>query len=303
MPEVSVIVVLWNAEPTLHRCLASLQASSVDLEVICVDNASQDRSAAIAEEAGALVLRQDRNVGFPAAVNVALEHCQGALVLLLNPDVVVQPDAIERCATALNPPRAGLVGANLLRPDGAPDPPAARRLRTLGLLALEMLPLSSLDRQYLTSAERVADRQVECINGAFMLIERTLIERIGGLDETVFLFLEDQELCRRVRELGLEVRFVAGAGAVHVAGAAMSAATSEQQANIYLHRMDSSIELIHRMQGPRARRAAVGLWVLRCGIGLCTRGAVSSHYRQRYLGGLRWLRCQRRSRAAPPPVP
>jgi GT2 family glycosyltransferase len=307
MATVSVITVLWNAEPTLARCLAALGQSTVDLDVTCVDNASHDGGPAVARASGARVIEMGRNAGFPAAVNAALPTCTADHVLLVNPDVEVEPDTIERCLEALRDHTVGLVGANLVRPDGTPDLPAARRFRRLSLLAIETLGLPRVHRrfdlQYLSCSERRQDRDVDAINGAFMLLRREVLVGLGGLDDSVFMFLEDQELCRRVRDLGLRVRFVASARAIHVAGAATGAARPDQKAVIYLHRMDASIELIRRLQGAQARRVAIGLWTLRCLLGSVVRGTRSRRERDRYRGGLRWLRQQWGDRTPPPPVP
>ena len=306
MASTTALLVLWNAAGTLDECLTALRRSVPPIRIICVDNASEDESVAIASRGGATVVEAGTNLGFPRAVNTALPLVDTDFILLLNPDVTVEPDTIERCRSALeSDPGVGVVGANLTRPDGFPDPPAARRFRTLPYLAIETLGLPRLsprlDRQYLSSEDRAADRDVEAVNGAFLLLRSQLLRELGGLDETVFLFLEDQDLCRRVRQRGLRVRFVAGARARHVGGAATRAASPERRAVVYLHRMDASIELVRRLQGPAARAAAVGLWTLRCSAGLATRGAVSADERRRYAHALRWL-VQQVPRRTPPPA-
>lgn len=303
----SVVIVLWNAEATVASCLRSLHGSAMVTEVIAVDNASGDASADLAAVGGARVIRLDTNIGFAAAVNRGVMAAVGENLLLLNPDVQVERSTVERCLEALREPAVGLVGANLVREDGRPDPPAARRFRRLGYLLIETLGLPAISRrldvQYLSEADRSVDRDVDAVNGAFMLIRRSLFAELGGMDESVFLFLEDQDLCRRVWEAGFRVRFVADARAIHVGGAATSRARSDQTANIYLHRMDASIELVHRLQGAGARRVAIALWSVRCLLGLASRGLRSPNERTRYGGGFLWLTRQWRRRVPPPPVP
>lgn len=308
---VSVIIVTWNCEATLAACLSALEASrpASPARVICVDNGSADASTTIARAHGAEVVDLGTNAGFPRAVNAALPMCRSDYVLLLNPDVYLEPDTIATCLAVLERDATiGLAGANLRQADGRADLAAARRFRTLGLLAVETVGLTRLsrgwDRQYIPAWDRTTSRDVPCINGAFALLKTDLFREIGGLDESVFLYLEDQQLCRDVAARALRVRFVADAVAVHAGAAATRAARPDQQATAYLHRMDASIEIIRRIQGRTHARIAVILWTVRAVVGLT--GAVivrDAVLTRRYKAALSWLVGQLRRRRPPPPVP
>lgn len=278
------------------------------LEVICVDNASEDRSVAVAREHGAKVVEMGRNVGFPAAVNAGLRLATAPYVLLLNPDVELGPGIVARCIEELEGDAGvGMVGCNLRRMDGSPDLGAARRFRSLSGIALETLGITRLsmrfDVQYVPDRARTRSHDVDCINGAFMLLSADLLRRLGGLDETVFMYLEDQDLCRRVWEEGLRVRFVADAVATHVGGASTLRASPERQTVAYLHRTDADLEMIARRHGPRARLAALALFALRAALGVLV-GVVANdgQLRSKYAATLRWLRRQLRTRTPPPPI-
>lgn len=307
-PEISVIVVLWNCEAYLDACLASLADDPVVVEVICVDNASDDGSPDRAEAWGCEVERSPVNIGFPAAVNRALPRCRAPVTLLLNPDVRVFEGALSRCREALDEPGVGLVGANLVRDDGRPDPPAARRFRSLGTMTVDALGLPLLSRrfdlQYLPTWDRTSSRDVPCINGAFAMIRTASLREIGGLDETVFLYLEDQELCLAVGRRGERVRFVADARAIHVGGGPTTASSPERRAIAYLHRLDASIEIVLRRQGTTARLGAIVVLIVRCAVLLAAAAARRDVIaRRRYVLALRWLAGQFRHRVPPPPVP
>src|SRR5947207_11789567 len=129
-PLVSALIVSYNVKPLLLKCLEAFYAhADVPVEAVVVDNASTDGSpAAVASEfPQATVLAQQRNLGFGRANNVGLERCQGRFVLLLNPDVTVNPQAIGRMADFLiTRPDAAVVGPRLLFPDGRIDPDARR---------------------------------------------------------------------------------------------------------------------------------------------------------------------------------
>lgn len=273
-----------------------------------MDNASEDRSAEIARMHGARVVKSGVNAGFPAAVNAALAHASAPYVLLLNPDVELGPGVLDRCLEELLAnPDIGVVGCNLRRVDGTPDLGAARRFRSLAGIALETFGVTRLsmrfDVQYLSDRARTVSRDVDCINGAFMLLSTELLRRLGGLDETAFMYLEDQDLCRRVWNEGLRVRFVADAIATHVGGASTGRASPQRRNLAYLHRTDADIEMIARRHGSRARRAAIALFGLRAVFGLVF-GVVTRDpdLRSRYSTALRWLFRQVGSRTPPSPI-
>lgn len=310
-PAVSVILVLWNCEAELPRCLQSLLAESsrVPLQVICVDNASEDRSVATARAAGAEVVEMGANTGFPRAVNAGLERATAPNVLLLNPDVELHPGSLNRCLRELQHSHdIGVVGCNLRRSDGSPDLAAARRFRSLSGIALQSFGLTRLskrlDVEFMPGWRRTTSRDVDCINGAFMLMRTEHIRRLGGLDETVFMYLEDQELCRRTWEEGYRVRFVADASATHIGGASTRRASAERQVLAYLHRTDADIELVARLHGSPARRVAIALFMVRALFGL-TVGVISGNQamKSKYGSTVRWLGRQVRHRVPAPPIP
>src|SRR5467141_2854497 len=125
-PIVSAVIVSYNVKGLLLKCLDAFYAhTDVPVEAVVVDNASTDGSAAAvaAEFPQAVVLAQQKNLGFGRANNVGLERCQGRFVLLLNPDVTVNPQAVGRMADLLiTRPDAAAVGPRLLFPDGRLDP-------------------------------------------------------------------------------------------------------------------------------------------------------------------------------------
>lgn len=307
-PDVSVVMVLWNCAPFLDNCLASIASDDVIMEVLCYDNASEDGSAAVAERWSADVQLSSENIGFPAAVNALIDRCRAPATLLLNPDVRLEPGAVSSCLRALEGPGVELVGANLRRPDGQPDPPAARRFRSVATVALESAGLTRLwrrlDLQYYPTWDRMTSRDVPCINGAFAMIRTSRLRELGGLDETVFLYLEDQELCRQVGMHGGRIRFVSEAIATHVGGGPTELSSSERRAIAYQHRLDASVEIVHRRQGSVARLAVIGILLLRC----LTLLLVSGVQRDRagvtkYGQGARWLLRQFAGRKPPPAVP
>lgn len=307
-PTVSIIVVAWNSAEELPDCLASVGRAEPDLasEVLVVDNGSVDASRDIAAAGGARVIALGDNRGFPAAVNAGLAEAAAPYVLLLNPDVRLGDRAISTCLAVLErDPSVGVVGANLRRSDGTPDPHAARRLRTVWLIALEALGITRLlggrDPSYVAKA-RTSSCEVPCVNGAFMLLRTEVLRRLGGMDERVFMYLEDQALCQRVHASGQRVWFEAAAMATHIGAASTSRATSKARTTAYLHRLDADVTMAESRHGLPGRWAVVGLLLVRCVLGLVWAVVRSRDRVPRYRRAIAWLTGQLVSRRHPPPV-
>ena len=120
--DLSIIIVNWNTKKLLVECLDSLYASplNIDFEIWVVDNNSTDGSSEMIRENFPEInlIDNEKNIGFAKANNQAFQKCRGKYILLLNPDTVVENDAIEQLVRFLNQtPDAGMVGARLLNPD------------------------------------------------------------------------------------------------------------------------------------------------------------------------------------------
>ena len=208
------VVVTFESAAGLESCLDSVRGHT---HVFVVDNASADRSAEIAEAAGACVARNAGNRGFAAAANQGAALGCADLILFLNPDATLAPRDLALLVGALDDPSVGAAGPRLVRPDGSeqrawwpfPSPALAWR-EALGLERLHSRPPA-------------ADGSVDFVVGACLLVRRDAFERLGGFDERFWLYGEEADLCRRLRDEGLRVVHVPAARAVHV-GAASSAA-------------------------------------------------------------------------------
>lgn len=299
--QVDAVVVSWNSGPHLGATLAALPG---DVRAVVVDNGSADDSVAVARAHGATVIELGRNAGFPHAVNLGLAEVTAPFTLLLNPDLVVGPGAIERCRAVLEgDPGIGLVGPATVTPDGEPEPAAARHDRRAWHVLVESLGLVRIDRRFDRQMihDRRADRDVDAVNGSFMLLRTDELRALGGLDETVFMYLEDADLCRRVRDRGQRVRFVAGASAVHAGGASTARGDEDARARAYLHRIDGDLEFLRRY-GHRGEPAlAIAAFVLRSLLGLAL-SVVRPGRRLRYRRALTYSLQQLGGRRPPPPV-
>jgi GT2 family glycosyltransferase len=222
--DVTAVVVAWNSQDDLPACLASLAGVA---EMLVVDNASRDASAEKARSQGARVISNAENRGFGAAVNQALREARTPLVLLLNPDAVLSPGALDALVAVLDAdPTVAIAGPRTRNTDGTiqlsfgPDltPASERRQQRL------VRGIGRRDASVLEEVEALASRggERDWVSGSCWLARRDELLEAGGFDEAYFLYEEDADLCRRVRGRGFKVVFVPGAEAVHASGRSAS---------------------------------------------------------------------------------
>jgi GT2 family glycosyltransferase len=203
--------------------------------IIVIDNGSSDGTPQLLGSwAGGrdditLELRDD-NVGFPRAVNAGLRRAQTTYVALLNPDVSKIRASLRTCLDQLrNDLAVGLCGPRLVMPDGRLQVESARRLPGAWSLALQVMGISRFHNGYRRwrIAAATKPRDVRALSGAFIVARSQQLRGLGGLDERLFMYLEDVSLCRVVRESGLRLVCVPEVAA-HECGASRQTLTGTQ---------------------------------------------------------------------------
>jgi N-acetylglucosaminyl-diphospho-decaprenol L-rhamnosyltransferase len=224
-PELSVITVTHNHGPFIGALLDSLdeERKRIDLEVLVVDNASDDDGAAVAaSRPWVRVIRKQTRHGFAFNNNLAIRTARGRHVLLLNPDTEVRPGALPQLVAYLDAhPRVGICGPRLLFPDGSVQP-SARRFPTLGWVVARRTPLRLVlgrtvwsRRHLMEDGNLDAPQEVDWLLGAALAVRRDLLRTVGLLDEGYFLYVEDIDWAYRARRAGWEVHYVPAAEVVH----------------------------------------------------------------------------------------
>ena len=209
--DVSAIVVSYDSSAVLHKCFASLAVEGV--ATILVDNASCDDSVAIGKEYGAYVLPNARNEGFGRAMNTGMRAAKSAFALLVNPDITLDPGAIGHLLEAAERyPGAAILAPRIVEPDGRV------------FFANRSLLSSYLKNERGVKCAPSGDCCAPFLSGACLLVRRDVILQIGGFDPEIFLFYEDDDLCRRVIEAGHSLVHVHGAIARHERGASSAPA-------------------------------------------------------------------------------
>ncbi len=227
----AVVVVSWNTNALLNRCLSSLKRElasgqiGIDQTVsLVVDNHSNDGSPDMValQHPWVLLIANQENRGFAAANNQALGLVSADFVLLLNPDTEILPGSIDRLIDFMQShPQAGVVAPQLLNSDGSIQRSCRAFPTFLGML-YELLGLSRLApgvkefRKYkMLDWQHDDERQVDQPEGACLLIRRETFEQVGLLDEGYFMLFEEVDWCYRAKQLGWEIWFTPGAQVIH----------------------------------------------------------------------------------------
>jgi N-acetylglucosaminyl-diphospho-decaprenol L-rhamnosyltransferase len=225
MARVDVVVVTYRSGDTVAAAVRPLAAAD-GVHVICVDNASGDGTAELLRSLPAKTIALEENGGFAHGCNVGWRAGSAPYVLFLNPDAEIGPEAVETLVGELERnERAGAVAPRIEEPDGSLDYSLRRfpRLRSGFAQALflhRLFPNAAwVDEVIRDPSEYEQPHAVDWVSGACFAVRRSLLERIGGLDESFFHYSEDVDVCARIWDAGYEVRYVPDALAVHEGGA------------------------------------------------------------------------------------
>ncbi|HEX6262939.1 MAG TPA: glycosyltransferase family 2 protein [Actinomycetota bacterium] len=226
--DLAVVVVNFNAGEHLRSCVASVYAAAgdLDLDVVIVDNASRDGSAGAAAAAhpSIRVINNRVNRGFAAAANRGFAETQAPFIFLLNPDAVISGGRLDAFVkVAKERPRVGALGCLVRNPDGSLQP-SARKVPGIGEgLAHAFLgrvaPDNRWSRSYtMADWDRASEREVEWVSGSAMLVRREAVDAVGGFDEGYFMYVEDVDLCTRLRKRGWSALFTPELEVTHEVG-------------------------------------------------------------------------------------
>jgi len=221
--QLSVIVVSADSGPLVRDCVRRLLGTTLALEVILVDNGSNDGipqaiGRAYAGDTRLTVIYNRANLGFGPAMNIGASKARGVALLLLNPDCLVTENDLRRLLEVQKDnPRAGVIGAVVCDEDGCPDPASWRRDP---LLRRALNTVFHRPGEGINIREEIPETviQAEAVSGALMMMPRVVFNRIGGFDQDYFLHCEDLDLCRRVRDMDYEVLLAGDVRVVHAKG-------------------------------------------------------------------------------------
>lgn len=251
LPILSISIPTWNRRDLVLACLGSIFSCGdpVDLEVIVVDNGSSDGTAdrVAAEFPQVRLIRNGENLGFAKANNQAFSIARGRYFLLLNSDTQILPGAFSTLVSYLeNHPKTGAVGPQLLNPDGSVQPSRYVRFPSLltslltnsflSLVLDQLFPSRDYPGRFLAPSQPIPEqpREYPHLIGACLLFRSDLYQSLGMLDERFFIFREETDLCRRIRDAGWTIAYVPRAQMTHLGASGKASWGKHQRRRIFL---------------------------------------------------------------------
>lgn len=223
----SIVIVNYNGKRFLADCLTSIaEKISCPHEIILVDNASADDSCKFLRERFPHVhlVESKVNTGFSGGNNLGAQHARGQMLLLLNNDTKLLTD-IAPVLSEFDDTTLGALGCRLLYGDGRQQysygydhNPLRMVLSWLGLGGISFVPNLFRRNQMNDAAYEFSHRQVSWVSGAFLMTPKALWDRLGGLDDGYFMYVEDVDYCKRVRDAGYRVAYTPQARVTHYEG-------------------------------------------------------------------------------------
>ncbi|QWF79811.1 glycosyltransferase [Amycolatopsis sp. CA-230715] len=259
---ICAVVVTHNSAAVIEDCLLSVQAAFAGLEdtsITLVDNGSTDDTLEIAATSGvrAAVLTQP-NLGYAAGVNAGIAAAPESDILVLNPDIRLDPAAVRALRAAVTAPGTGIAVPELLDGRGKPQPSLRRRPTTRRAIGEALLGGTRAGR-FPSLGELVVDRAAyerpgtaDWATGACWLVSRECVDAVGRLDERYFLYSEETEYLLRAGDHGFAVRYDPRAVAVHLGG--------EQSTSDYLWALATTNRIRLRRERD-GRVAATSMWL------------------------------------------
>lgn len=230
MTKLSVVIVNYNVKHFIEQCLFSVLKASENIacEVFVVDNNSVDGSVTLIQEKFPQVnlIVNKTNTGFSVANNQALRIAKGEYVLLLNPDTVVQEDTFSKILAFMDVhPEAGGLGVKMLDGQGNFAPESKRGLPTPEVAFYKMFGFARFfpkskrfGKYHLSYLSENELSEIDVMSGAFMLIRKTVLDKIGFLDETFFMYGEDIDLSYRIKKAGYKNYYFPDTQIIHYKG-------------------------------------------------------------------------------------
>lgn len=225
--DLSVIIVNWNTRELLRACLDSVirHTTGLSYEIIVVDNGSADGSPDMVRSGfpDATLIANPDNRGFAAANNQGIQVARGQAVLLLNSDTeLIENSLLKLHRFLFSRGQIGAAGGKLIFPGGAPQwsygfEPSFGRMLWITLSGVLRIPRGRKPNAVIP-AEGEPARPVEYIVGADLTVKKSVLDKIGPLDESFFAYFEETDLCARIRQAGFEVWYTPETCIIHRVG-------------------------------------------------------------------------------------
>jgi N-acetylglucosaminyl-diphospho-decaprenol L-rhamnosyltransferase len=251
-PDISVVVVNYNTKYLLERMLLALRAGSGPLiQVVIVDNASSDGSVELLREKypDVELIESALNVGFGRANNLALNLIRGRYVLLLNTDAFVSADTLAKSVSFMQQnPRCGVLGVKLVGETGVLQPscryfPTPWNMFLARTGAARFFPITRLVDDM--SWDHNSVRECDWVPGCYYFMRRDVVDRVGLFDPRYFLYFEEVDHCRSVKDAGWTVCFYPLTEVIHIGGESAKALGPLTTAGRQIFAIETESELLY----------------------------------------------------------
>lgn len=239
MGSLNIIVVNWNAGPTLFKCLQTVFSSTLEksrYKVYVVDNNSSDNSINMIDglSTNLTVIKNEINIGFGAACNIVMKNYPSDFVLLVNPDVFLKKETLSESLIFLeNNQEIDVLGVKNYNLNNTVVPSCAR-FPTVGRFLNDSLGLSKIAPKIfipgtiMTDWDHKTSRKVDHVIGAYMMIRSSILNKAGFFDDRFFLYLEDLDLSKRIVENGGTIFYNSDISLIHEGGGTTKSIKADQ---------------------------------------------------------------------------
>lgn len=238
--DISIVIVSFNTKKLLVDCIKSIKkyTKGVDYEIIVVDNASEDGSDQAARDLEAKVIKNDKNLGFAKANNQGVKASSGDFVLFLNSDTVITGNLLKEMVSWMRKnPDAGVSTCALKNKDGSIQATGGyfpTLIRVFSWMTIQDFPLvDKLIKPFHPLHSKAgfsrgedfysSKKELDWVTGAFLLVQKDILEKVGGWDETFFMYVEETDLCYRIKKEGYKVWYLPRWNITHYGGASSKA--------------------------------------------------------------------------------
>jgi hypothetical protein len=225
--DLSIIILNYKTKGLVKQCIKNVKNTTANLnyEIIVVDNGSNDGCEKMVKENFPEIefIATGKNLGFATGNNFGLKKAQGKYIMLLNPDITILNNSIEKMVDFMEKnPQVGLAGPKLVNPDGNYQI-SCRTWQTPKLILYRRTPLGrfsfakkALDQHLMVDFDHQTNLPVDWVMGACMLVRSSALEQVGLLDERFFFYVEDMDWCRRFWQNNFQVYYLAEAEMIHL---------------------------------------------------------------------------------------
>ncbi len=245
MTNLSIVIVNYKVKYFLRQCIQSILNSecTIDYDIIVVDNASDDGSVELLRDyfPQVKVIANKDNVGFSRANNQGFAITESEYVLILNPDTILQEDTLQVCYDYMQKHKGvGAIGVRMLDGKGQFLPESKRGFPTPLSALWKMLKVSSLfpksaffNGYYLGNIDENQISEIDVLTGAFMFVQKDVLDRVGGFDEDYFMYGEDIELSYQIGRQGYKIVYLPTTSIIHFKGESTKKASLKYLKSFY----------------------------------------------------------------------